>query len=319
MAEEAIETVLTSTEQTGSDNLEVTLRIIARFQTSDSDEEISLSFYCDPLGTNYRSSFLQVSIGDWSTVRELRGFLVDCFSEEILDRRARTFAVKDGVQSITPWNKPPREVEGLDEITVQVDGGRVEFQQSGTVLPYIFTFEKRAKDGTADEKNAEKLIDFFEKVIKLDPEVHQSGFDSRGGRVGGFIGQVRVEDLLRGIPPSHRSPIDDYQKGVQEFEDREYEDSIRDLGRAAESLIEVLCLELYDRDEIPENMAARLNKLDKSESGLPSYIAKSIAPIWWLRNKVAHPNSHHLDEADALYALYSFRIATTTLIEDYLD
>lgn len=109
----------------------------------------------------------------------------------------------------------------------------------------------------------------------------------------------------------------DYQKAVREFKDQEYNDSVRDVGRASEELIELLCHDLYPEDDIPDMTGDRINKLDKSESGLPSYIGKTVSPLWWLRNKANHPTDYEITKGDAHYALLCFQMAVEKYVEDY--
>lgn len=111
----------------------------------------------------------------------------------------------------------------------------------------------------------------------------------------------------------------DYQKAVREFDDGEYEDAIRDVGRAGETLIELLCADLYEADDVPSNVNGRLSKLDNTEDGIPSYIGKSIAPLWWLRNKVNHPTEYEIEKDDAHYALLCFQMAVEKYVEDYAN
>ena len=134
-----------------------------------------------------------------------------------------------------------------------------------------------------------------------------------------LFNQYRVEELLTELVSTDDDLYRDYQKAVREFENGEYADSIRDIGRVAEILVRVIALGVYDEDELPDNVAGRLNKLDKTTDGLPSFIGKTISPLWWLRNKVTHADPYEATEEDALYALLCFQMAAEKLIGEYLD
>lgn len=111
----------------------------------------------------------------------------------------------------------------------------------------------------------------------------------------------------------------DYQKAVREFKDREYSDAVRDIGRAAETLLGLLCHDCYAADDIPEDTGSRLDKLDKTEDGLPSSIGKTLAPAWWLRNKADHPTEYEITKADARDSLLRFQMAVEKRVEMCLD
>ncbi|MBC9985299.1 hypothetical protein E4P24_02795 [Haloferax sp. AS1] len=318
MYQDEAEVFLKSTEGTGDYTFEVTLRITAYFRGDNLIDENTLAFHCDPIGSNYNSSFLQVTFDDWSKVVAIRDFLADCFSEEVIRRQAMTVDIEDGISSITPWNQSPNEKEGLEEMTIQVEDDRIEFMRSGTVLPYIFTYEE-SNDGGKDNRNAEKLLNFFDKIISLHPDFDP---DIEGSENPGFeplFDQHRVQSLLNEVVSSESDLFCDYQKAVREFEDEEYGDTIRDLGRAAEKLIEILSVEIYDEEDLSSNMAGRLNKLDKTEEGLPSLIGKTISPLWWLRNQISHANEYEITEEEALYALLCFQMASEKLIGGFLN
>ncbi|RDZ65749.1 hypothetical protein C5B90_05200 [Haloferax sp. Atlit-12N] len=229
-----------------------------------------------------------------------------------------TIEVEDGVSSITPWGKPANEKRGLEEMTIEVNEDRIEFMQSGNLLPYIFTYEESNDDGK-DQKNAKKLLNFFDKIISLHPDFEPGIEDSENPGFEPLFNRYRVESLLSEVVSSESDLFCDYQKAVREFEDEEYGDSIRDLGRAAEKLIEILAFEIYDEETVSSNMTGRLNKLDKTEEGLPSFIGKTISPLWWLRNEVSHPNDYEIAEEEALYALLCFQMASEKLIGEFLN
>lgn len=132
-----------------------------------------------------------------------------------------------------------------------------------------------------------------------------------------LFNQYSVTAQLQAIVEPDAQMYQDYQKAVREFDDGEYEDAIRDVGRAGETLIELLCTDLYEEDDIPSNMNGRLSKLDNTEDGIPSYIGKTISPLWWLRNKVNHPTEFEIEKDDAHYALLCFQMAVEKCVEDY--
>lgn len=319
MHQDEIEVSLESSEPAGDYNPEVELQITAYFRDDGTFDGNTLVFHCDPIGTNYRSSFLQVTFDDWSKVVGIRDFLAECFADNITSRRTLSVEVEDGVASITPFDKPPREQEGLEEITIQVENDRIEFYRSGSVYPYIFTYEEKIDGGPQDQNNAEKLLNFFDEIISLHPDFDPAGDELENPEVGPLFNQYRVEELLTEIVTTDADLYSDYQKAVREFEDGEYADSIRDLGRAAEILVRVIALDMYDEEDLPDNVAGRINKLDKSTDGLPSFIGKAISPLWWLRNKVAHANTYEATEEDALYALLCFQMAVEKLLGEHIE
>jgi hypothetical protein len=62
-----------------------------------------------------------------------------------------------------------------------------------------------------------------------------------------LFNQYNVTAQLQAIVESDAQIHQDYQKSVREFNEGEYEDAIRDVGRAGEALIELLCADLYER------------------------------------------------------------------------
>ena len=158
MQQTEFELSLVSSEPEGDYNPEVTLDITAYFQSSRIYDENTLTFHCDPVGSNYRSSYLRITLEDWSTVVGIRDFLADCFSDDTIDRRAMTVDVDTAITSISPTNRPPTEKENLDEITIGVDGNRIEFYRSSRLHPYIHTYERKIDNVPQDHTNAEKLL-----------------------------------------------------------------------------------------------------------------------------------------------------------------
>ena len=318
MSPDELEVFLKSTEPDGDYNPEVTLRITAYLRGSDVFEPNTLTFHCDPVGSNYRTSYLQVTLNDWSKIIEIRDFLANSFADNTIDRRALTIEVEDGTSSITPFGESPNETEGIEEITIEVSQNRIEFQRSATVMPYIFTHSVRVDGDPQDNINAEKLLNFFDTIVAVHPdyEAETGGSDSANQRT---LDELKVEQLLSEVVPIESDLYSDYQKAVREYDGGEYADAIRDVGRCVETLVEMVALEVYDEDDISDKTARRINALDKSSDGIPSYIGKASSTVWWLRNKAAHPNEYEIGEEDAHYALISFEVATEKFVNDYLD
>ena len=132
-----------------------------------------------------------------------------------------------------------------------------------------------------------------------------------------LFNQYSITAQLQAIVEPDEQIHQDYQKAVREFNGGEYEDAIRDVGRAGETLIELLCADLYEESDVPSNVNGRLNKLDNTEDGIPSYIGKTISPLWWLRNKVNHPTEYEITKDDAHYALICFQIAVEKYVEEH--
>lgn len=318
MKQDEVEVYLESVRLTGDYEPEVSLRIKAYLTEGEIFDKNTLAFHCDPVGSNYESSYLQVTFDSWSKVADIREFLAHHFSDTVAESRALTVEVEDGVQSITPAGKPANETEGLEEITIGAQGDRIEFNRSGTALPYIHTYAIRTKSGEEDTQNAEKLIAFLDETIALHPDFHPEDGDLEDSNGQTILNTHRVEENLLEIISTDHEVLQDYQKAVREFESGEYADCIRDLGRASEVIIEVVVLQDREESEVPDRVGRRLNMLDKSEEGIPSFIGKIISPVWWLRNQVSHSNPYEPSEEEAYFALVSFQIATEKLIRDYL-
>ena len=78
MQQDEIEVLLRSSEPAGDYNPEVSLRITAYFREDSSFDGNTLTFQCDPVGTNYRSSYLKVTFDDneYENFCELRSMRV---------------------------------------------------------------------------------------------------------------------------------------------------------------------------------------------------------------------------------------------------
>lgn len=319
MGRNSIETRLTSSESGDHYSQEVSLQITAYFQSDGSIDDNTLSFHCDPVGTNYRSSFLEVTLDSWSKVVEIREFLEECFDDDITTRQTLSVEVEDGVASVTPFDGMPNEKHELESITIEVSGDRIEFFRSGSVHPYIFTYEQESEGREKDRNNVEKLLRFFEKAVSLHPN-----FDPRGGfpgerAVSSPFDQSQTQGFLTRGFSSDSEILESYQRAVREFENGKHNDSIRHLGQAAEVLIEKTTSDIYEQDDIPDNTQRKLNKLDKTEDGLTSFVGKAISPLWWLRNKASHYDSYQPTQRDAAYALLCFQVATEKLVSEHLD
>lgn len=319
MSRNSIETNLTSSESGDHYSQEVSLQITAYFESDGRTNDNTLTFQCDPVGTNYRSSFLEVTLDSWSKVVEIREFLAECFGDDITTRQTLSVEVEDGIASVTPFDGVSNEEDELESITIEVSGDRIEFFRSGSVYPYIFTYEQVSEDGSQDRNNVEKLLKFFEKAVSLHPN-----FDPRGGfpgerAVSSLFDRSKTQELLTRAFSSDSEVLESYQRAVREFENGEHDHSIRDVGKAAEVLIEKTTSEVYRQDDVPDNIQGRLSKLDKTEDGLPSFVGKAISPLWWLRNEASHHDSYQLSEKDAAYALLCFQMAAEKLISEHLN
>lgn len=315
MHQEEVEVYLTSIQSGGDYEPEVSLRITAYLEASSNIEKNTIWFDCDPIGTNYTRSSLSVTFEDWSTVVEIRDFLAHHFNELEMSRRSKTFEIKDGYQSITPYDSPPKTTEGLDEIKINLDGDRINFNQSGTVLPYIYTFEEQTQSGQ-DNRNAQKILNFFDEIISQHPTYSMDSEGADYPEINQLLNPHYVENLLTRIVTPESELYNDYQKAVREFEDEEYTDCIRDIGKAAEAVIDILVSELYDEDEVNDRTGSRLKKVNNTERGIPAFISKTISPLWWLRNKSSHANTYEPTKDDAHFALICFQVALEKLLND---
>jgi hypothetical protein len=154
-----------------------------------------------------------------------------------------------------------------------------------------------------DEPKTEKEIQIQNRNMTQEP--------------GTLFSRYRVTAQLNAITEPDSQLYQDYQKAVREFRENEYEDCVRDIGRAAELLIELLCEDLYGKGDIPTKTGGRIDKLGQSDDGTPSYIGKTVSPLWWLRNKANHPTSHDLSKEDAHFALLCFQVAMEAYTEDF--
>lgn len=308
MYQDEIETTLTSSESGRHHNSQVSLEITAYFRGNSTFDQNTLCFYCDPIGTNYISSYLKITFDDWSKVVNIRDFLKKCFTNDVANRRALSVEVKDGVASVTPYNKPANRRTELDEITIQLKRDRLEFCRSGSMHPYIFIYEEKTQEGAQDMNNTEKLLEFFDEIIASHPDFDTEGGELENPETGLLFNQQRMENLLTEFVTDSEL-YSDYQKAIREFKNKEYADSVRDLGRVAEILVKLVAQDTHSKENLPDNTAGKINKLDKSTDGIPSFIAKTISPLWWLRNKANHANTYEVTKNDAVYALICFQTA----------
>lgn len=316
-----VEIELTSQEEAPNHPYNLSTTITAFLTSSGAFDKNTLSFDCDPIGNNYRRTYLRVTFDDWSTVTKIRDFLAHHFSDMQDTSRTITVPVENGYFSLTPFDRPGKESEGFDFLKIRASGTRIEFGSFANMNPYIFTYENYEDDEPQDENNAEKLLSFLNEITAEHPisRPATTGEQGMNGEVHRLFNQYSVTTQLNAIGNSEDQIQQDYQKAVREFKDQEYNDAVRDIGRASETLIESLCNDVYKDGEIPDNMAGRLNKLDNTEDGLPSYIGKTVAPAWWLRNKANHPTEYETTKADAHYALLCFQTAVETYVEDYRE
>lgn len=320
---DSVEIDLTSEEEAPDYPYTVSTKITAYLTSSGAIDKNTLSFDCDPIGNNYRRTYLRVKFRDWTTVTRIRDFLAHHFSDMQDTSRTMTIPIEEGYYSLTPFEGGGRESEDFEEIRIRASGTRIEFGGMANMQPYIQTYEEYEDNEPQDENNADKLLNFLNEITSEHPISYPNLRNDEAQKVGREVhrlfNQYSVTTQLNAAGDPEDQIQQDYQKAVREFKDQEYNDAVRDIGLASETLIEHLCHDIYEEDEIPDNMAGRLNKLDNTEDGLPSYIGKAVSPAWWLRNKSSHPVKYEITKADAHYALLCFQTAVETYVEDYQD
>ena len=280
-------------------------------------DENTLCFDCDPIGSNYSKTYLQVTFDDWSTVSEIRDFLAYHLSDIKDITRTLTVPINEGQFIIRPTHNEGRETEDFEEITLRAKGTRVEFGGQNSMRPHIFTYEEHNGEEPQDETNVEKLLDFFDEITS-DSFIPHSESDS-GQDIHRLSNQYGVTARLNTIAGTDSEIYENYQKAVDEFKERDYRNTVRDLGVASEELIDRLSHELYEEDDISDRTGGRLSTLVNSADGIPSYIGKTLSAAWWLRNKASHNSDYKITRTDAQYSLLCFQIAVETYVEDFLE
>jgi hypothetical protein len=317
MPPDSVKISLESIESSGDYTYEVSLRIYAYLTEGEVFDKNTIEFHCDPKGSNYDLTFLRVVFDDWSKVVEIRDFLDHHFSDSVMERQTKTIEIADGVYTLRPVVGEGHELENLDEFTISASGDRIEFGRTGSMTPYFHTYEKIEDDGQADTNNADKILDFFDELIARHPTYETN--KKENPKITSLVDNYRVGERLNSIAGPDSSLFQDYQKAVREFEDEEFEDSIRDIGRAAETLIKLLSENIYEEENIPSHTGGRLDKLDKTEDGVPAMIGKTISPLWWLRNRVNHPSEYEVTKEDAHYALLCFQTGLEKYTKNILN
>lgn len=307
MHQDTAEVYLESVDMYEKYQTTVSLRIFAYLTEGGQIDQNTIVFRCDPAGDNYDLAYLSVVFDKWSYVAEIRDFLSHHFSDEIVDTRTRTFDLAKGSFSIRPYGREGYERDGLEEMRITASGERIEFGGVGSMEPYIYTYTHNVDGQKLDNHNAEKLLSFFDEILNAHPNYR--GGTGSDVQADSFYDAETVKEHIELIAGSNSSIIQDYRKAVREYENEIYEDSVRDLGNAAELFIELLCEEIYDRGDIPDKTGRQLNKLDKTEDGVKSMVGKSISPLWWLRNQVSHSTGYDLTREEAKFALLCFQIA----------
>jgi len=318
MHPDSVEVNLPTVEYAEDYTYKIHLKITAFLNGTDTFEKNTLEFRCQPIGENYDLTYLRVVLKDWSQVVEIRDFLAHHFSDDSMERHRKTIEIDEGIYTLRPRRSEGRSIDGLDEFTIDADtsDNRVEFGGMASMTPYFHTCEEKDSDGPPDSNNADKILGFFDEIIALHPTYDP---DSEPSKVDTVFDPRNVEEQLASLTGSDSSMFEDYQKAVREFEKGEYKNSIRDLGSAGEGLIKRLCEHIYESDDIPSGHGRRLNKLDKTEDGVPSMIGKAISPMWWLRNRSSHPSADGITRDEIQYAHLCFQIAVEKYVEDFLD
>lgn len=317
MHQDSVQLHLESVESYRDYTPKVSLTVSAYFTEGDIFDKNTIEFHCGPMGSNYDTTYLRVVLDDWSKVADIRDFLAHHFSDSVMQRQTMTVDIADGVFELLPVDGSGHKKEGLSEFTVTADGERIKFGGMAAMTPYFYTYEKLEDEDEADSTNADKILSFFDEIIDLHPSFEIDKQESPDTDI--LFDWHSIEGQLEAIAGSDSSLLTDYQKAVREYEDQEFEDSIRDVGRAAETLIELLCETIYDESEIPSNTGGCLNKLDKTEEGIHAMVGKSISPLWWLRNRVNHPSEYEVTKDDAHYALLCFQVASEKYAEVVLN
>lgn len=317
MHPDSVQTSLKSAIPLGEYIQTVSLDISVYFSKTNTFDKNTIEFRCDPKGSNYELTILRAVFEDWSKVIEIRDFLSYCFSDTVVENQTKTVQVANAFYNLCPANSEGHQIEDLNEFTITVSNNRVEFGGMGSMVPHFHTYEKVNDREPADANNVGKILDFFDEIISLHPSYHDGKQENSGA--DSIFNEHQVEDRLSLISRSNSSLFEDYQKAIREFKDNEFEDSVRDIGRAAETLIELLCENIYDENNIPNRTGGRLSKLDSTEDGVPTLIGKSISPLWWLRNRVNHPSEYEVTRDDAQYALLCFQTAMEKYVQNILN
>lgn len=280
---DSVEVELTSEEEAPRSPYTFSTTITAYLTRTGVIDKNTLSFDCDPIGNNYRRTYLRVKFPDWSIVAEVRDFLAHHFSDMENTTRTMTVPMEEGYYSLTPYERGGKESEDFDHIKIRASETRVEFGGRANMEPYIQTYQRYEDGEPQDENNASKLLDFLNEVTSDHPITQSASItdEEQAGKreIHRLFNQYSVNTQLNAIAEPGDQILQDYEKAVREFKDHEYNDALRDIGLACETLIERLCQDIYNNTEIPDKTGHRLSKLDKSEDGLPSYIGKMMSPV----------------------------------------
>lgn len=317
MRPDAVKITLESKQVGSKHTFAVSTNITAYLVDGDVFDKNTIVFDCDPFGSNYRRTYFEAKFADWTSVYQIREFLSHHFSDIEGKTRELTMPIEEGRYSLQPFDGEPREQDDIDELTVHASEHRIEFCKTAHMNPHIYTYEESVDGEPQDTNYAIELLNFFDEITAEEPI--PSTEKSEDKDIHRLFNEYTVSAQLEAIAEPDDQILVDYEKAVREFKDQEYSDVVRDVGRTGETLIEELCHRLYGEKGTPDGMTARLNKLDKTEEGLPSYIGKAVSPAWWLRNKANHPSEYEITKADAHYALLCFQTAVEKYIEEYLD
>lgn len=133
-----------------------------------------------------------------------------------------------------------------------------------------------------------------------------------------LFNDYRTISQLHAIADPDAEIVERQRDAVRAYKNREWAVCTRNIGIAAEDLMIRLCDDLYDRDDISDQMGGKLRTVTNGESGLPKFIAHTLASAWWLRNQESHPRKDDVSREDAHFALLCFQMALEKYVEEYL-
>lgn len=180
MKPDTVEIKLETAENSPVTIYSVSTTITAYLRDTGSIDKNTLIFDCDPMGDNYRRTYLQVKFNDWSTVARIRDFLAHHFSDMKGTKRSLTVPIEQGYYSLHPeGGDQPRESENFDEITISADETRLKFGGMAAMTPNIRTYEHKEDGKPQDDNNATKLLSFLNEITSEHP-ITQTALDLEG-------------------------------------------------------------------------------------------------------------------------------------------
>lgn len=163
MASDRLEIGLKSTDKNRDWN-DVDLRITAYITGDEHFNDNTLVFHGDPPGSNCERTYLQVEFPDQETIAEIHQFLSHHLQQDDGIERSRRVPVVDG-ERINTWATGRRGgTENMDYLTVSANSERISFGPLATMTPDIRFYETATEEGPQDQRNGERLLDFFEEI-----------------------------------------------------------------------------------------------------------------------------------------------------------